>query len=216
MSGPILSSNAPILLVGASPISPELVTKTFAYAESVLAVDGGLKTAQRANLPVQHVIGDMDSHTTRVQGITYHQIDDPNTTDFQKALAAVSAPLILGVGFLDGRLDHQLAAFSALINDPRPIILCNECELAFVAPRHLKINAKNHTAAFYPLRPVIVSLKGVKYPLENTQMAPDGIISTSNHITDTTLEITTDRHGLLCILPQTLLPTLIQALSSSW
>ena len=44
-----------------------------------------------------------------------HPIPEQDSTDFDKCLRHIAAPLVLGVGFLGGRVDHELAAFSTLV-----------------------------------------------------------------------------------------------------
>ena len=203
MSDHSLHSSAPILLVGGGPATIEAVQWAFARAGAVVAADGGYYNAKAAGVPVQAILGDGDSLDPKdVEGVAFTPSKDQDSTDFEKCLAAVSAPVILAVGFLGGRLDHQLAAFSAILKDPRPVILMNEVEMAFVLPQQFSCDVALGTPiSFYPLVPLTATTAGVAYPLTNCPMASDGQISTSNTVTGQ-VQVTTDRRGLLCSLPR--------------
>ena len=117
------------------------------------------------------------------------------------------------MGFLGGRLDHQLAAFSALLNEPRPVILMDEAQLVFVVPQKFSIDLEAETpVGFYPMVPIEASLRGVRWPLSNAVMSPMGQIATSNVALGGALEITVDRPGLLAILPRRALEAVLTAL----
>ncbi|MEM1234682.1 MAG: thiamine pyrophosphokinase, partial [Pseudomonadota bacterium] len=90
---------------------------------------------------------------------------------------------MLGVGFLGGRLDHQLAAFTALLKDRRPIVLMSEAEIAFIAPKELSLDLPEGSAiSFYPLTDARFDSSGVAYPLSDAAMGPGVLISTSNKV----------------------------------
>ena len=124
-----LSFSSPVLLLGASPIGPSLLKIMQKFrCWPLLAADGGLNAAMEAGLLPQIVIGDMDSATgldhlpNSVRQIRLSGQDD---TDFEKCLKLIDAPLIIGIGFLDGRFDHSLAAMDALarLSHDRPVLL---------------------------------------------------------------------------------------------
>jgi thiamine pyrophosphokinase len=168
-----------------------------------VAADGGFDSAQQAKLEVALVVGDMDSQLDLPASQAAAHISDQTTTDFQKCLSVCDAHIFLGVGFLGGRLDHQLAAFSALLNEPRPVILMDEAQLVFVVPQKFSIDLEAETpVGFYPMVPIEASLRGVRWPLLNAVMSPMGQIATSNVALGGALEITVDRPGLLAILPR--------------
>ena len=178
-----------------------------------MAADGGFDSAQQAKLEVALVVGDMDSQQDLPASQAAAHITDQETTDFQKCLAVCDADIFLGVGFLGGRLDHQLAAFSALLNEPRPVILIDEAQLVFVVPQKFSIDLEAETpVGFYPMEPIEASLRGVRWPLSNAAMSPMGQIATSNVALGGALEITVDRPGLLAILPRRDLETVLAAL----
>ena len=67
-------------------------------------------------------VNDFDQLADDIRHIKRSGQDD---TDFEKSLDLISAPLILGIGFLGGRFDHSLAALDALSRLPhdRPVLL---------------------------------------------------------------------------------------------
>ena len=93
-----------------------------------MAADGGLGVALSCGLYPQAVIGDMDSANDLDQlpdDIRQIKRSGQDNTDFEKSLDLISAPLIIGIGFLDGRFDHSLAVLDALARLPhdRPVLL---------------------------------------------------------------------------------------------
>ena len=209
MSCPNFHSSAPILLVGAGPALQKTVKEAFAHCDFIIAADGGARWVADSGLPIRAIIGDGDSLGDPSGGGDLFLSRDQDTTDFQKCLAAIDAPLILGVGFLGGRLDHQLAVFSAMLKDPRPIIVLDHAELAFIVPPRWGCDLPSGTAiSFYPLRPVRASTGGVAYPVCDAHLRPDGLISTSNTVTGR-VTVQTDQRGLLCSLPVDHLPAII-------
>ncbi|MDA9251879.1 hypothetical protein N9P65_02430, partial [Alphaproteobacteria bacterium] len=103
--------SSPILLFGAAPIAGSLLS-CLDHCQNwpVLAADGGLRTALSCGLRPQAVIGDMDSANDLDQlpdDIRQIKLSGQDDTDFEKSLGVISAPLIIGIGFLDGRFDHS-------------------------------------------------------------------------------------------------------------
>ena len=60
-----------------------------------------------------------DSERLRAAGVPIHAVAEQETTDLEKCLYSVEAPLFVGLGFLGGRIDHHLAAMNALAQEPR-------------------------------------------------------------------------------------------------
>jgi thiamine pyrophosphokinase len=201
------------LLIGAGPSTSELIREISTYSDAIVAADGGFWAAEQAGAQVALVVGDMDSQKALPAGQAVAHITDQETTDFQKCLALCDADVFLGVGFLGGRLDHQLAAFSALLNEPRPVVLIDEAQLVFVVPQKFSVDLEPETpVGFYPMVAVEASLRGVRWPLSNAAMSPVGQIATSNVALGGALDITVDGPGLLAILPRCYLETVLEAL----
>ena len=213
MSCPILHKSATILLVGAGPTSSAVIQSMAAHADSVVAADGGFQSAQAAGLDIALVVGDMDSQADLPGSQAAATITDQETTDFEKCLAVCAADVFLGVGFLGGRLDHQLAAFSALLKDQRPVVLVDEDQLVFMVPAQFEIDLEEGLpVGFYPMLPVQVTLQGVQWPLCDTDMHPAGQIATSNISSGEPLCVQTDGPGLLAIFPARCLGVVLSVL----
>ena len=201
------------LLIGAGPSTSELIREISTYSDAIVAADGGFWAAEQAGAQVALVVGDMDSQQDLPAGQAVAHITDQETTDFQKCLALCDADVFLGVGFLGGRLDHQLAAFSALLNEPRPVVLIDEAQLVFVVPQKFSVDLEAETpVGFYPMVAVEASLRGVRWPLSKAAMSPMGQIATSNVALGGALDIAVDGPGLLAILPRCYLETVLEAL----
>jgi thiamine pyrophosphokinase len=165
------------------------------------------------------VIGDMDSARKRdlaempVERII--RVTEQDTTDFEKCLMAISAPLILGVGFLGGRLDHELAALSALVRYvSQPCILLSRTEICFHPPRKLTLTVEpGSRVSLFPLAQVRGKSTGLRWPIDTIAFAPDGRIGTSNIAERAQITLEMDRPGMLVILPRRALPQVIEALS---
>lgn len=213
MSCPILHTSGTVLLVGAGPASSAVIQSVAAYADTIVAADGGFQSAWTASLNVALVVGDMDSQVDLPAAQAIAKIDDQETTDFEKCLRVCAADIFLGVGFLGGRLDHQLAAFSALLKEPRPVVLIDEDQLVFVVPAQFQMELDAHSPlGFYPMLPVQVTLRGVKWPLDDVEMRPTGQIATSNMSNGELLHVQVDGPGLLAIMPACHLPRVLDAL----
>ena len=208
---PIVSTKRPLLLLGAGPIDNKVVNGTFLKAESCVCADGGLKHAISSGISPQLVVGDFDSVDPPTDIPVYHSLDQ-NFTDFEKTLAVINAPVILAVGFLGGRLDHQLAAFSTLLKTDQVVILIDDTHCMVHVPARTPLSVPitaGQPVALYPLLSVRVTTRGVVWPLTDAVMAPDGLTSTSNHMATDHLYIETNGPGVLAILPYAALDDVI-------
>jgi len=199
--------DAPVLLVGNGPVDAGAVGLARPHFERVVAADGGVRRALDHGLQPEAVIGDMDSCTTDVRqmsDIKITEISEQDTTDFEKCLSSLKAPLILGLGFLGGRLDHELAALSALVQYPQNVVLIGEEDLVFRLPASARLTLPIGTRiSTFPMGKVSgVTSTGLAWPLEGLTLAPSGQISTSNRTTLPEVTLTNPSQPLLCILPR--------------
>ncbi|MEL6689704.1 MAG: thiamine diphosphokinase [Pseudomonadota bacterium] len=215
MFRPIHSPERPVTLVGGGDASPSLLKTALSHAPRLVAADGGAAHALEAGVMPEAVVGDFDSlGGLDLPGAIKHHMPDQNQTDFQKCLSIVDAPLIIGVGFLGGRLDHQLAALTTLLQEPRPVVLLKPGELAFLSPRDLTLDLPEGMAiGLYPLLEALLTSRGLRYPLSAARVAPDGLISTSNHVEGGPVELSVDRRSLLVTLPLEALEAVLSALA---
>ena len=85
-----------------------------------------------------------------------HRVAEQDTTDLEKCLYSVEAPLFIGLGFLGGRIDHHLAAMNALVRYPgTPVVLVGDGELCFLCPELLELDLDAGTrVSLFPMGPV--------------------------------------------------------------
>ena len=142
----------------------------------IIGVDGGTDAAISRNIAVNLATGDFDSITdTEVERIA---LPDQNSSDLEKTLqyaAESGAETVEVVGVEGGEIDHQLAAFAALIEAPpeldihlhmseHVVMRCLD-ELEMVLPEGTKLSLFAFTAC------ANVSISGVEFPLEEEPLA---------------------------------------------
>jgi thiamine pyrophosphokinase len=185
-SGTLFKSKKPIALVGGGPCSIEDLTLAGRLTYSFVAADGGADTLLAEGFQPQAVIGDLDSigdqARSQIPNSAQFLITEQDSTDFEKCLQYISAPLILGLGFAGGRIDHQMAAFHALLRyrHMRCILLGSE-DVVFLAPPKLALDLPSETRlSLFPMGPVAGHSEGLAWPIDGLNLAPDGKIGTSN------------------------------------
>ncbi|MER2508444.1 MAG: thiamine pyrophosphokinase, partial [Amaricoccus sp.] len=145
-----------------------------------------------------------DPAALRARGVALHEVAEQNSTDLEKCLYSIEAPLILGVGFLGGRLDHHLAAMNALVKYPgRRVVLIGREDLCFLCPPVFALEmAAGERVSLFPMGPVTGLVgEGLRWPVQGLRFAPDGRIGTSNAASGGRLRLGFDAPRMLVILP---------------
>ena len=174
-----------VLIVGNGDSTSGSVLDFFVSKSStIIALDGAAVTLQKRQIRPDVIIGDMDGLTPEQLDVFYSQgieiICDStqDTSDISKGLSwskeHYPGRQIDVIGISGGRLDHQLAAFSALF----------ECQSDarlhigdWMAVRVTKIpirysTAKGKNISLIPFGEVSgVTLSGCKYPLSNENLS---------------------------------------------
>lgn len=209
----------PVTLIGGGAVPPEQLSAALALAPEPVAADGGGDVALPPGYEFRAVIGDMDSlrdpGALRARGVPLHAIAEQDSTDLEKCLASVEAPLFLGLGFLGGRLDHCLAAMNALVKNPdKPVVLVGREDICFLCPSELVLDlAPGARVSLFPMGSVTgVLSEGLRWPVKGLAMAPDARIGTSNMATGGRLRLGFDAARMLVILPAAVLSAATAAL----
>jgi thiamine pyrophosphokinase len=175
-------------------------------AGEVVAADGGANHILALGLTPSAVIGDGDSLDADLRKVIpadrIHPVNEQDTTDLEKSLARLSAPLIIGLGFLDGRLDHSLAALTALVRfAAQPVLLIGQEDACFHIPHDLEIDMpEGRRFSLYPLTPLRARSDGLRWPLDGLDLSPVGQIATSNETTGQ-VRLRPEHAGLIGIIP---------------
>lgn len=219
MNRVIVSSLAPITLLGGSSHAEEDLSAALSWAPRLVAADGGGDAALLAGRAPEAVIGDMDSLSASGQeilGDVLHPVTEQETTDFDKALRSIDAPLVLAVGVSGGRLDHELAALTVLARHPdRPCLVIGRDSLVFLCPPRLRLDlAAGSTVSLFPLAPGRVQSHGLEWPTTGLTLAADARVGTSNRATGP-VDLLPETPGMLVILPRVLLDVTVRSLLAS-
>ncbi len=213
----IVHSHAPVILVGGAPIEKEILFQALALGDHVVAADSGALAVLATGRIPDAVIGDFDSLSkadrAAIPSERLHHIPEQDSTDFEKCLTRIDAPLVIAVGFSGARLDHELAVFSTLLRIERPpCVILRGAEIAFIAPPQLRLELPvGSDISFFPLKPVTVTSSGVKWPLSEALMQPGGLTSSSNIVTGP-VALDCDTRAVLVTLPAVSVASVMQAL----
>ena len=215
----VLRSLSPVTLVGGGRLGAGDLGLARRHAPEVVAVDGGAGAVLAAGVIPLVVVGDMDS-LPEAAAVAFadrlHLIAEQETTDFDKALRSVEAPLCLAVGFSGGRFDHELAVLSALLRHPgRACVVVGAESVTFLLPPVLEIGAEvGGVFSLFPLAPVKVESQGLRWATGGIEFRPDGTIGTSNEVTGP-VRLVASGPGMLVILPRGELARVVAALMAA-
>lgn len=221
MTAILLRAEEPVTLVGGGAVPAERLAAALALAPVVVGADGGGNFALPPGFEFRMVIGDMDSlrdpAAMRARGVALCEVTEQTSTDLEKCLYSIEAPLVLGVGFLGGRLDHHLAAMNALAKHPARVVLIGDEDICFLCPPDFALDmAAGDRVSLFPMGPVTGVLgEGLRWPIAGLRFAPDGRIGTSNAARGGPLRLGFDAPRMLVILPARYLAKVADRLRSS-
>lgn len=218
MKDKIVDTCEPLTLIGGGDSRPEDLYTALALAPMCVAADGGAHLALELGIDLAAVIGDLDSISdaakAQIPADRLHHIAEQNSTDFDKAIRHVGAPLIIAVGFTGGQIDHALAALHTLVRRAdRAVVLLGAQDVVFLCPPHFSLPMPPGTrVSLFPMGQVQGRSTGLNWPIEGLSFAPGERSGTSNRSTgDLTLEMETP--AMLCILPRDFIQPVVQAFS---
>lgn len=216
----IVHSLEPITLVGGGQATPKDLHEALTLAPTCVAADGGAALALKGGVDLAALIGDFDSvpgeARAQVPKARQHHIAEQDSTDFEKCLARIEAPVIVGVGFMGGRLDHQLAALHALVRFAhQPCVLLGAQELTFAAPPMLHLPTRaGDLVSLFPMAPVQGTSTGLQWDIKGLAFDPLHKIGTSNAATGP-CTVTMQNPAMLMMVPRRLIQPVVEQLSQA-
>ncbi len=219
MEGIIVRDSGGITLLGGGKARPAELRDALTLAPCLVAADGGAAFAIEQGALPEAVIGDMDSLSETIRSElrpeSLHRIAEQDSTDFDKTLRSVEAPLILGVGFLGRRVDHQLANFNVLVRrHDRPCILLGKHDVILAAPARITLDlAPGARVSLFPMAEATGRSQGLHWQIDGLTFRPDGVIGTSNRVSKGPVQLEFDAPGMLLILPRKALAAAVTGLA---
>lgn len=203
-----------VTLVGGGALSGRMLREALALAPHLIAADGGANRLPRWGLEAEAVIGDIDS-LTHPGAARVIRIAEQETTDFEKCLHCVAAPIFLCVGFIGKRFDHSLGALHALLAQPdKPALLIGKEDLAWSAGTDLRLDLEpGARVSLFPLRETrALGSAGLEWPLHGLTLAPGARIGVSNRACAPRVEARFDRTGVIALVERRFLHAAVEAL----
>lgn len=206
MNHAIVFQDEPVLLVGGAVGDNALLLSLLEDAGTVIAADSGADWLRAVGRLPDVLIGDLDSVSEDTRAALpperVHRIAEQDSTDFDKAVRSISAPLIVGIGFLGGRVDHMLAAMTVLARYPdRAIVLVGDRDVVAHVPPRLELPlAPGIRVSLFPMRPVRGVSVGLRWPIDGLILSPGARVGTSN-LAEGPVTVSPETEGLLVILP---------------
>jgi thiamine pyrophosphokinase len=205
-----------VTLVGGGDLGTDDLSVALTAAPVLVAADGGADAVLAAGLRPVAVIGDMDSLSAPARaafGGLLHRVAEQETTDFDKALRAIRAPVVVAVGFAGGRIDHLLAVLHSLIlHRDRPCLVLGPADLIFHCPPDLRLDlAPGCPLSLFPMAEVTVDSDGLEWPTAGLRLAPGRVIGTSNRVTGP-VRLWPSAPGLMVTVPRAALAQAVAAL----
>lgn len=174
-----------VLIVGnGNPPSPSVLDYFVSKCTVIIALDGAAITLQKRKIKPDVIVGDMDSLTPEQidfflsKGVVIIEDSAQDTSDISKGLTWSKnqhpGKHIDVIGIDGGRLDHRLAAFSALFEcQSQAHLHVDEWLIARVTTKPIQYDTtQSRNISLIPFGVVSgVTLLGCKYPLNDAQLS---------------------------------------------
>ncbi|WP_333830832.1 thiamine diphosphokinase [Pararhodobacter sp.] len=212
------TSTKGITLLGGGEMAPERLALALSHAPDLVAVDSGADHALAQGLMPQLVLGDLDSISAAGRAAIAPErlwhTPSQDSTDFDKALDVVRAPVILALGFTGARLDHTLAGMSTLLRNPQARVVVDAgVDLCFLAPPRLRLALPpGSRLSLFPMAPVRCESAGLIWPTTGLAFDPEGMIGTSNAVAEGVVTLEPERAAMLVLLPVASLEAVLEGL----
>lgn len=222
MNRSLVQSCEGVTLIAGGPVGARDLKAALRRAPVLVAADGGADRALALGQVPVAVIGDMDSigaARDRLPRAALHPINEQETTDFDKTLRSISAPFVLAVGVLGGRMDHALAAMTVLAAragadaGAMPCLALSREDVVLAVPRQVTLDLQaGDRLSLWPMAPVRGESRGLDWPIDGIDFAPAGRIGTSNRVSaGGRVELCFDAPGMLLIVPRVRLDAVLAA-----
>lgn len=220
MEASTIKHTSAVILLNGELSSFDSIAPYIEHSSLTIVADGGLRHAERYNLPVNVIIGDMDSappsllhhYTTKgAEVIRFPVAKDSSdlelALDYAYRLGVTTAHLI---GIEGGRSDHLLGIYTMLAHqkfsaveiwaydgDSRMIALRGG-PAPFVLSTHVGARL-----SIVPLTPQVhgLTLKGTRWPLTNATIQIGGSLTLSNEAQEDHVSISL-REGIVIIISE--------------
>lgn len=218
---PVFQADRGVTLLGGGRLMPDDLSMSLAVAPHLVAADSGAMAALAAGHMPEAVYGDMDSLPAAIRAQIprdrIHQIAEQTSTDFDKALRHIAAPVILAAGFTGGRVDHELAVYHGLVARPDArCLVVGAQDIVMHAPPRLALDLPVGTRlSLFPMASVTGVSRGLAWPIAGLVFHPAQRIGTSNVTDDARLELSFDAPGMLLIVPRVHLGVMAAALAAT-
>ena len=210
---PLKSYSTPVVLVGGGEIAWEQLNLIRHHLYPMIGVDSGANALRLHEIIADVVIGDLDSISdleTFPQTTETIKVSEQKTTDFEKALYNIDAPLFICFGFWGNRLDHCLSTIHVLTKyrGQKRVLLIDQGDLIFTpqGTLEMEIGVKSRFS-IYPLKTTnFLTSSGFLYPLDGLTLELGKSMSTSNETTQSHIFLTTTeetKSNYVVILPNT-------------
>lgn len=173
-----------------------------------IGCDYGAYICAQANITMMLAVGDFDSVTQEQYLLIQRYAQDIHVLSNEKDISDTEYALSLTdntnevtiLGGLGGRLDHELANMLSLIKYPHAKLI-NDSNTIMVVSDRLSIPKREGYLSLFPLQKTIVTLSGVKYPLNAHLLNAFDTLCLSNEIThdEAIIEVS---HPCIVILSQ--------------
>lgn len=184
---PVISDQG-VTLVGGGALETGDLATALRVAPLLVAADGGADSALSHGHRPDWVIGDLDSISPGARRAMAParllHVAEQDSTDFQKCLSRIDAPFVIAVGFSGRRLDHTLAALNVMarLSEP-PVILIAAEDIVFLCPPALSLDLPvGARLSLFPMGQSRGASKGLEWPIDGLDFAPDGRCGTSNRV----------------------------------
>ncbi len=183
----------------------------------VICADSGIVRAERLGVRPKLIVGDFDSYTGDLPADTeiHRSVPEKDDTDTMLALKLAierGAEKVMIYGAFGGRFDHTVANLqtlayaqahgceAVLADGDNTVYLYGTGEYSF--PR-----SEDAYFSFFAYTPEVrVTLKGVKYPLDNSAVASTFPIGVSNEITGSEAVLTIHEGRALVVISKKISP----------